>query len=267
MGLVYHGSKERGIKRLEPRKSTHGVYVYATPEKVLALIFSGRCGDDLTYSLGHFDTDKNGPWELVENIPLAFDKMFSNCSSIYSISDETFKDIHTGFAEVVSEVGVSVIKEEFCENVFEGILDAEMEGLVKIYRYPNKPNCIKQDGSDILDKWRYYKNKLNKVFGKNDFDRIIYLHPNLMGQINELLKEFGYDYHYGPDDLIEIFKARIERQLQDSKHEQYIESSYISICNSFPELIPEIDKLYQYYNESVKAEKSFDTSKSEIGKS
>ena len=43
MGIVYHGSKEHGIKRLEPRKSTHGVYVYATPEKVLALNFSGRC--------------------------------------------------------------------------------------------------------------------------------------------------------------------------------------------------------------------------------
>ena len=24
MGIVYHGSKEHGIKRLKPRKSTHG---------------------------------------------------------------------------------------------------------------------------------------------------------------------------------------------------------------------------------------------------
>ena len=60
MGIVYHGSKEHEIKRLEPRKSTHGVYVYATPEKVLALNFSGRCGDDLTYDIGHFNTDKMG---------------------------------------------------------------------------------------------------------------------------------------------------------------------------------------------------------------
>ena len=59
MKFVYHGSKEHGIKRLEPRKSTHGVYVYATPEKALALVFSGRCSDDLTYDIGHFDTDKN----------------------------------------------------------------------------------------------------------------------------------------------------------------------------------------------------------------
>ena len=236
MGIVYHGSKEHRIKRLEPRKSTHGVYVYATPEKVLALNFSGRCGDDLTYDIGRFDTDKDGPWELVENIPGAFDKMFSNSSSIYSFSDETFKDIHTGFEEVVSEVGVDVVSEEYCENVYEGLLQAEKEGLVKIYRYPNKPVGFKQGGSDILDKWRRYKYKMNKEFSKNEFDRLVYLHPNLLLKINELANEFNYDYHYEPNDLINIFNNRIQRQLYDPDHEQYIECSYISIINSFPEL-------------------------------
>lgn len=251
MGIVYHGSKEHGIKRLEPRKSTHGVYVYATPEKVLALNFSGRCGDDLTYDIGHFDTSKNEPWELVENIPGAFEKMFSNSSSIYSFSDETFKDIHTGFEEVVSEVGVNVVDEEYCENVYDALLKAEKEGLVKIYRYPNKPSSMKQDGSDILDKWRFYKNRLNKEFSKNEFDRLVYLHPELLDKINELSKEMGYDYFYKPDDLVGIFKSRVAFQLYDLNHEQYIECSYISICNSFPELKGEIDMLYNYYNEEI----------------
>ena len=153
--------------------------IVSQPEKVLALNFSGRCGDDLTYDIGHFGTDKNGPWELVENIPGAFEKMFSNSSSIYSFSDETFKDIHTGFEEVVSEVGGDVVNEEYCENVYEGLLNAEREGLVKIYRYPSKPVGLKQDGSGILDKWRFYKNKLYKEFRKDEFDRLVYLHPNL----------------------------------------------------------------------------------------
>lgn len=261
MGIVYHGSKEHGIKRLEPRKSTHGVYVYATPEKVLALNFSGRCGDDLTYDIGRFDTDKNGPWELVENIPGAFEKMFANSSSIYSFSDKTFKNIHTGFEEVVSEVGVDVISEEVCENVYAALLEAEKEGLVKIYRYPNKPKFMKQDGSDILDKWRFYKNKLNKNFTKNEFDKLVCLHPELLAKINDLSKELGYDYFYQPNDLITIFKSRIAKQLVDIEHEQYIDSSYISICNSFSELTSEIDKLYQYYNESIKNVGSYETSK------
>lgn len=251
MKFVYHGSKEHGIKRLEPRKSTHGVYVYATPEKVLALVFSGRCGDDLTYDIGHFDTDKNGPWELVENIPEAFEKMFSNSSSIYLLSGETFKDINTGFEEVVSETSVDVIDEEYCENVYEGLKIAETNGLVKIYRYPNKPFSFKQDGSDILDKWRYCKDKLHKEFTKNEFDRLVCLHPNLLEKINELAHDFNYDYHYEPQDLIDIFSNRIQRQLYDLDHEQYIDCSYINICNTFPNLKLQIDILYDYYKNYI----------------
>ena len=254
MGIVYHGSKEHGLKRLEPRKSTHGVYVYATPDKFLALHFSGRSGDDLTYYIGHYSNDKNGPWELVENIPGAFEKMYSNSSSIYSFSDETFKDIHTGFEEVVSEVGVDVLNEEYCENVYDGILQAERDGLVKIYRYPNKPEGFKQDGSDILDKWRFYKNRLNKQLSKNDFDRMVYLHPNLLSKINELAQEFNYDFHYDLNDLVEIFSDRIQRQLHDMDHEQYIDCSYISICNAFPELKSQIDVLYDNYKNSITQE-------------
>lgn len=251
MGIVYHGSKEHGLKRLEPRKSTHGIYVYATPEKVLALHFSGRCGDDLTYDIGHFGTDKNSPWQLVENIPGAFEKMYSNSSSIYSFSDETFKNIHTGFEEVVSEVGVDVINEEYCENVYEGLLKAEKDGLVKIYRYPDKPDGLNKDGSDILNKWRFYKEKLNKEFSKHEFDRLVCLRPNLLDKINELIKEFGYDYHYEPKDLIDIYSHRIEKQFKNPENEQFIESSYISICESFPEIKSQIDILYNKYKNEI----------------
>ena len=251
MGMVYHGSKEHGLKRLEPRKSTHGVYVYATPEKVLALHFSGRCGDDLTYEIGHFGPDKNGPWELVENVPGAFEKMYSNRSSIYSFSDETFKDIHTGFEEVVSEEPVDVIEEEYCENVYEGLLKAEREGLIKIYRYPNKPEGLKKDGTYILDKWRYYRKAFNKEFTKAGFDRLVYLHPELLDQINELAQEFGYDYHYEREDLIDLFKFRVESQLIDLEHEQFVDCAYISICSTFPELKEKIDVIYNHYKEKL----------------
>ena len=247
MGKVYHGSKEHGITRLEPRKSTHGVYVYATPHKALAIHFSGRCGDDVTYDLGHFGSDKNGPWELVENIPGALEKMYANSSSIYSFSDETFEDIHTGFAEVVSSVGVDVVEEEYYENVYDAILKLEEEGLLKIYRYPNKPDSMKMDGSDILDKWRRYKEKFGHKFTKNEFDRLVCLRPNLLDKINELLKEFGYGFSYTKNNIIEIFKSRIERQLRDLDHEQYIESSYISIGEAFPELSPELDIIFGEY--------------------
>ena len=250
MGFLYHGSKEHGLKRLEPRESTHGVYVYATYDKVLALNFSSRCGDDLVYSIGR--TDNNMPWNIVERVPGAFDKMYSNSSSIYSFSDETFKDIHTGFCEVVSEVGVDIENEEYCENVFEGLLEAQKEGLVKLYRYPNKPLGFKEDNSDFLDQWRRYKNNLNKEFSKNKFDRLFYLHPYLLNQINDLAKEFNYDYNYEPNDLIDIFSNMIDKQLSDLDCERYIESAYINICNTFPNLKPQIDELYYKYVDYIK---------------
>ena len=182
--------------------------------------------------------------------------MFSNSSSIYSFSDVTFKDIHTGFEEVVSEVGVDVLNEEYCENVYDGLLQAKEDGLVKIYRYPDKPFGVKQDGSDILDKWRRYKYKMNKEFSKNEFDRLVYLHPNLLPKINELAQEFNYDYHYEQSDLIEIFDNRIQRQLYDKEHEQYIDCSYISICSAFPNLKPQLDVLYENYQKAIVQEKS-----------
>jgi hypothetical protein len=247
MGIIYHGSKYHGIKRLEPKTSTHGDYVYGTNDKTLALTFGSRCGDDLTYEIGHFDEDKNGPWELVELIPLAFDKMFSNSSSIYSISDETFKDINTGFNELVSEVGVDVISEEYIDNLYDEIIKAEQEGLIKIYRYPNRPLNFSQDDTLILDKWRYYKETFNKEFNKHEFDRLVFLHPNLLDKINELAKEFNYDYHYDPNDLVSIFDLGIQTQLHSPEHEVYVDSAYISICNTYPELKDKIDSLYEEY--------------------
>lgn len=127
----------------------------------------------------------------------------------------------------------------------------EKEGLIKIYRYPNKPIGFKPDGSDILDKWRRYKNIFKKEFTRSDFSRLIYLHPNLMQKINELAEEFGYDYRYEPNDLINLFQERIEKQLRNLECEQYIDCSYISICESYQELISQIDELYKYYKQAV----------------
>ncbi|MCR4580965.1 MAG: hypothetical protein K5666_00435, partial [Bacilli bacterium] len=223
MGIVYHGSKEHGIKRLEPRESTHGTYVYATPEKVLAIHFSGRSGDDLTYELAR--NTKDDPWELIELIPNAFDKMYSNDSSIYSLSDETFKNINTGFEEVVSDVGVDIINEEYYENVFDALLHAQEEGLVKLYRYPSKPELFPSIDDYLIDKTRHYKERMNKQFGKNHYDRFVCLHPSALNRINELLEEFGIDFKYNKNDLIALFRDRCEKQLHDLDHEQYIDSS------------------------------------------
>lgn len=246
MGILYHGSKEHNLKKLEPRKSTHGTYVYATPEKALAVHFSKRCGDDLTYSIGHYTKDVEA-WELVERIPGAFEKMYSNDSSIYTISDDSFKDIKTGFKEVVSTTSVDVISEECYESVYEAILKLEEEGQIKLYRYPNKPEAIPSNNSDLLDKWRHYKKDLGREFSEHDFEQLFFLYPSLLDKINELACEFHYDIHYEKKDLIDIFQRRVDKQLSNLEYEQFIDCACQSMCDSFPDIADDITKIYTEY--------------------
>ena len=97
---------------------------------------------------------------------------------------------------------------------------------------------------------------MNKDFSKNEFDRLAYLHPNLLSKINELAQEFNYDYHYEPNDLIELFNNRIQKQLYDQEHEQYVDCSYVSICNAFPNLKSQIDILYENYRKYIVQEEN-----------
>lgn len=245
MDVVYHGSSTQNLKRLEPRESTHGKYLYAAKDRAIALIYGKRCGDDLTYYLGRDkETDS---WTLVERLPGAFNKMFSNNLSIYTLPDDTFIKNDTGFsAEVLSDVGVDVISEEKIDNLYKIL---EKEESIKIYRYPNKPEYIPKDDSDIIDKWRMYKNKLNRSFSKNDFDRLICLYPNLLEQANDLAKEFDLDFHYEPEDLIGLFERGTKRQLENPDYELYIDSVYQRIEEFYPNIGMQIEPIYEKYKE------------------
>lgn len=243
MEILYHGSSKSGLKIIEPHKSTHGTYVYATPYKELAIHFSKRCGDDFTYDIGHFTT--NDCWELVEKVPGAFEKMYSNSANIYEVPASQFIDIKTGFAELVSSTSVPVLSEENIPNLYEELLNLEKEGKIKLYRFPNKPACLPPDNSDILDKMRYYRDVIKKPNNKNDFDRLFYLHPYLLDKINALLKEFDMGYQYEKEDIIEIYYNRYQRQVKDPSHEQYLECAYRSIINTFPEFQESIDNVFK----------------------
>ncbi len=114
---------------------------------------------------------------MVERIPEAFRTMFHNSSSIYTLDDTTFKDIHTGFSEVVSEVGVDTESEEFLENVYDRIQQLANEGKIKLYIYPNKPKEIPQDSSDLIDKQIRQHQRNHSPITKKSFERVVLLHP------------------------------------------------------------------------------------------
>lgn len=235
MGELYHGSSKTGIQRLDPHKSTHGTYVYATPDRELAVIFSARCGDDCTYAL--YRRSKQEPWQMVERIPEAFSTMFDNSASIYTLDDATFKDIHTGFSEVVSETSVFTKKEEFLPNVYEEIKKMAQEGKIQLYTYPNKPKEIPQDNSDLIDKQIRQEQREHHPVTKKSFERIIFLHPNLIEKVNQKMKELGIqEKPYQKEDLISLYEKAVLRQAIYPEKEQYLRSSYLSTLEIYPEL-------------------------------
>lgn len=239
MGYLYHGSKVSDLKRLEPRQSTHGEFVYATPFKELAYLFSGKAGDDLTQSIYRNENDE--PWIIVERIPRGFNIEYDNEASIYTLSDETFKDIHTGFAEVVSEVSVDIIHEEHVKSVYWALLELGKAEVIRIYRYPSRPKGIPDNDSDLLDKTINHIKRNNKEIKQDEFVRLLFLHPNLLDQVNAFLQSNNIPL-FKCSDLIDIFKMYVERQQKNPEGIYYLEQAYSSIVALYPEFLSVLDE-------------------------
>ena len=129
MNYVYHGSSIPNLEVIKKHKSTHmKEWVYACHSKGIATIFLSKQGSDLFYSL--FGYGKNYPVELVERKPGMFKKIF-NCSG-------------------------------YIENIYDELIKLDKEGLIKLYLYPNRPDYVPIDNSDLIPKvLRWYKNGFN----------------------------------------------------------------------------------------------------------
>lgn len=195
---------------------------------------SKKCGDDLTYNL---NKNEDGKYDLVERIPGAFEKMFSNSSSIYTLNDSSFKDIHTGFCEVVSEVEVDVLEEQKIDNLYSEIKKLGQENIIHLYEYPNRPEYIPNDNSDLIKKYSFYIETLKINLDKEEIDRLICLHPDLLVLANEiLLPKINCSEKYEKEDLLKILEEGKMIQEKNPNHEQFIESSCILIDEYYPEL-------------------------------
>lgn len=180
MKYVYHGSSVPNLKIINKYKSTHmNNWVYACYSKAVATIFISKQGSDLFYSLS--GDGKNNKIELVERKPGMFKNIF-NCSGyIYKLDASNFKENQTGWsAEVVSDSDEKVISFEYIENVYNELIKLDKENLIKLYLYPNRPDYVPLDNSDLIPKvLRWYKNGYNL----NNFYKI---YPELK---DELLKQ------------------------------------------------------------------------------
>lgn len=171
---VYHGSTQQGLKIIRKNKSTHGKsWVYGTLSKALATIFISDQGCDLYYSL-HGNGTKESPVILVERKEGMFEEIFNVSGSLYTLSGKNFISGKTGWsAEVVSEHDEDVICEEHIDHVFKKLKEFNDQGEIKLYLFPDRPDFIPKDNSDLIPKVIKWKNN-----GIN-IDKFFQLYPEL----------------------------------------------------------------------------------------
>lgn len=183
---VYHSSRVKGLKKIEPRISTHKQpWVYATKDLATSAMFIGR-NYDLICQTG---VDRNGKPYIYERFPNALEYGFKNqTGSIYVLDGSSFKSDKTSWsAEVVSEVSVDVLKEISIDNALGYLFQLEKEGKLTIYRYPNTPDGIIKNKEDVIDKVVNWTSKSDSPI----LDDVRKFHPDILEEVRKRLKAKG----------------------------------------------------------------------------
>lgn len=183
MKYVYHGSSKPNLEIIKANKSTHmKKWVYACVSKTISIIFLSPTGNDLYYSLSGDGIQY--PVELVERKQNMFKKIFNYSGYIYKLDASNFKSGKTGWtAEVISEKDEKVLEIEYIENIYDELIKLNKEGSIRLYLYPERPNRIPLDNSDLIPKVLKWK--------KNGFDvnKFYELYPELKDKFLESLNE------------------------------------------------------------------------------
>lgn len=186
MSTLYHSSNLEGLKEIVPRKSTHGTpYVYATPFVEVATLFLTRWNDFLMTLVTTFEND-HLQIKIIERYPNAFKEIFEGKKGfIYLLDDENFKVSTDWACERVSEQSEAVLESLLIEDVYQCIKDFESEGRIELYYYPNRPDDIPKDDTDMIQK----AIDLYKMSGnQSNIDYCMERFPKLKEPLREALK-------------------------------------------------------------------------------
>ena len=181
---LYRGTKISGLKEMEPRLVNHDeAYVYATTDKIEAIIYSVK-GGNLNYTnIYGYDDNKRCLIERKEN---CLEQIFSTQGRYYLLDDKDFvkhNEIGVGDNEYVSKKTVKVLEEVEIPNVWEYFKELESIGKLKIYRYPDRPSEYPKDDSDLIECaiCMYIQGfDIEKAF-----ETLEHYHPELKQRINE----------------------------------------------------------------------------------
>ena len=182
--IVYHGSHNGNIEIIKAHVSTHQKKcIYATDNKVIAMLFMNK-------GMGDLDTIKsydNGLPKLVERRQGVLEKLYDTSGYIYELDGSSFKHYdYLWKPEVISfESGIKPIKKTYYDNILKALNEEAENGNIKIYKYPNRPNHIPLDNSDLID--RYINFELNGI--KGAINSLLTVYPEFESIVAEKLNK------------------------------------------------------------------------------
>lgn len=182
--IVYHGSPNGNIEIIKAQLSTHQKKcIYATDNKIIAMLFMNR-------GMGDLDTIKeydNGLPILIERRQGVLEKIYNTSGYIYELDGSSFKHYdYLWEPEVISlESAIKPIKKTYYDNILMTLNEEAKSGNLKIYKYPNRPNNIPLDNSDLIDK--YINFELNGI--KGAVNTLLTIYPEFESIVTEKLNK------------------------------------------------------------------------------
>ena len=182
--LVYHGSPNGNIEIIKAQLGTHQKKcIYATDNKIIAMLFMNR-------GMGDLDTIKeydDGLPILIERRQGVLEKIYNTSGYIYELDGSSFKHYdYLWKPEVISfESGIKPIKKTYYDNILKALNEEAENGNIKIYKYPNRPNHIPLNNSDLID--RYINFELNGI--KGAINSLLTVYPEFESIVAEKLNK------------------------------------------------------------------------------
>lgn len=186
---LYRGTKIAGLTEMKPKLVNHDKpYVYATTDKVEAIIYSVK-GGNLNYTNIYGYDDDNSRC-LIERKENCLEEIYNTEGRYYILDETNFKkheELGVGENEYVSELPVKVIEEVTIPNVWDYFKELEQKGELKIYRYPNRPKSYPSDDSDLIECSIIMYTQMGDL--DMAFGLLLKHHPELEDRVNKLKEE------------------------------------------------------------------------------
>lgn len=173
----YHGSREKGLKRLEVKRSKDGYYVWLTDQYEYAVFYAGN---NLRFRDYNSKTNKLVIKEVAEN---CFEKLYKGVDCyIYVAKDigEFEVEEHFGRRAIRCHHDVDLEFYEYVPDVYDKIMQLYHKGVIELKFWNDYTKEEKKQEINSL-KQKFNKKLMLKIYKnqREDYNKLIELIPEL----------------------------------------------------------------------------------------